>query len=120
MSQSTLHHIVPSTIPELSRGRIDQTEDIVENEVASLAVGKKLERLGVAHGLPLLVDLDDKHISTHTQTPTSQSSTYQQSASNHDENTAMITRRLRIKRRDLMLDFLEGKRLQPNISPSAI
>lgn len=41
----------------LLRGSVDQTEDIVENEVAAGAVGLELEALGVVHGLLLLVDL---------------------------------------------------------------
>ena len=36
---------------------VDQTEDVVEDEVASLAVGQKLEGLRVVHGLFLLIDL---------------------------------------------------------------
>lgn len=38
-------------------GAVDQTEDIVEHEVASGAIGLQLEALGVVHGLLLLVDL---------------------------------------------------------------
>lgn len=36
---------------------VDQTEDVVEDEVASLAVGLELEGLRVIHGLLLLIDL---------------------------------------------------------------
>ena len=38
-------------------GAVDQTEDIVEHEVASGAVGLQLEALGVVHRLLLLIDL---------------------------------------------------------------
>lgn len=38
-------------------GAVDQTEDIVEHEVASGAIGLQLEALGVVHGLLLLVNL---------------------------------------------------------------
>lgn len=38
-------------------GAVDQTEDIVEHEVASGAIGLQLEALGVVHGLLLLIDL---------------------------------------------------------------
>ena len=36
---------------------VDETENVVEDEVAASAVGAKLESLGVAHGALLLVDL---------------------------------------------------------------
>ena len=36
---------------------IDQSENIVEDEVASLAIREELEGLGVAHGLLFIVDL---------------------------------------------------------------
>lgn len=36
---------------------IDQAEDVVEDEVASLAVRLKLERLGVVHGFLFLINL---------------------------------------------------------------
>jgi hypothetical protein len=38
-------------------GAVDQTEDVVEHEVASGTIGLQLEALGVVHGLLLLVDL---------------------------------------------------------------
>lgn len=38
-------------------GAVDQTEDIVEHEVASGAIRLQLEALGVVHGLLLLIDL---------------------------------------------------------------
>lgn len=42
---------------EKLRRRVDQPEDIVENVIASLAIGKELEGLGVAHGLLFLINL---------------------------------------------------------------
>lgn len=43
-------------VTHLRRG-VDQTENVVEHEVAAGAVGLELEALGVVHGLLLLVDL---------------------------------------------------------------
>lgn len=40
---------------------VDQPEDIVEDEVASRAVGQELEGLGVVHGPLLIVDLDKRN-----------------------------------------------------------
>ena len=36
---------------------------------------------------------------------------YQESTSHQDQNTTLGVRRLRVKSRDLVLDFLEGERL---------
>lgn len=38
-------------------GSVDQTEDVVQDEEAALAIGLEVEALGVAHGLLLLIDL---------------------------------------------------------------
>lgn len=38
-------------------GGVDQTEDVVQDEEAALAIGLEVEALGVAHGLLLLIDL---------------------------------------------------------------
>ena len=49
----------PSKIrdPALKNLTVNKAEDIVEHVVASSAVRKELEGLGVVHGVPLLVDL---------------------------------------------------------------
>jgi hypothetical protein len=38
---------------------VNQTENIVEDEVAALSIWKELEGLGIVHGLLLLIDLQD-------------------------------------------------------------
>lgn len=43
--------------PDRLRSSVDESEDVVEHEVASLAVGQKLEGLGVAHRSLLLINL---------------------------------------------------------------
>lgn len=46
-----------------SCGRVDQSEDVVEDVVAALAVGQKLEGLYVAHRPSLLLNLDGYNMS---------------------------------------------------------
>lgn len=41
----------------LLRGSVDQTENVVENEIAAGAIRLELEALGVVHWLLLLIDL---------------------------------------------------------------
>ena len=41
---------------------VDEAEDVVEHVVASSTVGKEVERLGVVHGVLLLVDLISSEI----------------------------------------------------------
>ena len=40
---------------------VHQTEDVVEDEVASLTVGQEMEGLGVVHGLLLFIDLKHRN-----------------------------------------------------------
>lgn len=100
---------------------VNQPEDVVENEVASLTIGEELEGLGVAHGLLLIINLKtivltkDQALSKEkeaTRDNTNEILTeiaYQKSTSDHDKDTACIARRLSIKGRNLMYNFLEGK-----------
>lgn len=56
--KSPFHRVVAfSSMLRFLRGSVDQTEDVVQNEVAAGTVGLELEALGVVHGLLLLVNL---------------------------------------------------------------
>lgn len=47
-------------------GGVDESEDVIEDEVATSSIGQELEGLGVRHGSLLLVDLLMCYISTLT------------------------------------------------------
>lgn len=68
-----------------------QTEDVVENVVAALAIGRQLEGLRVAHWPPLLLD--------------------QQGTSDNDQNATTLVAGLCIESGDLVLDSLEWELL---------
>lgn len=59
--RSSVQYFPVLRFPHLCGG-VDQTEDVVEDEVAARAVGEQLEALAVVHGLLFLVDLHNRLI----------------------------------------------------------
>lgn len=66
---TSIHRVVASffylSIVAILRGGVDQTEDIVQHEVAARVIGLQREALGVVHGLLLLVNLVQSHCQHH-------------------------------------------------------
>jgi hypothetical protein len=59
LQKKSSHYIYSSSCPPILPlcGGVDESENVVKDVVAARAVGQELERLGVAHGPLLFVDL---------------------------------------------------------------
>jgi len=94
---------------------VDQAEDVVENEVAALAIGLELEGLSVVHGPLLLIDLHSENLwvssNTRKHSGTVEVGPYQKSTSDHDQDTTLLVGGLSVEGRDLVSDLGEGKAL---------
>lgn len=98
-------------------GAVDQTEDIVEHEVASGTIGLQLEALGVVHGLLLLIDLLVEKLISQENRRSHRHSTYQEGTGNQ-HNNAISAGGLGIEGSNLVLNLLEGQSLESQKSVS--
>lgn len=95
-----------------SCGRVDESEDVVEDVVAARVVGQKLECLDVAHGPPLLLNLESRSVRSLYPSDYVYGYPHQQSTAHNDQDSAARVTGLGIESRDLVFDLGKGKCLQ--------
>lgn len=101
---------------------VDKSEDVVEDVIASLTVGKELEGLDIAHRSLLCLDLYSVSVfRTTLRNVSAMAPSYQKCSAHNNQNAASLVAGLCIESGDLVLDLLEWQllyRVHQSPSPS--